>query len=82
MIIPKVIVNITWNDVNVKNGESCTIKELQRMYWQVKRQAAHTLDVPKILVAQYGFIRLPYDESVQVTFVVDTDTDRIYARTY
>ena len=64
------------------SGESCTIKELQRMYWQVKRQAVHALDVPKILVAQYGFTRLPYDESVQVAFVIDTDTDRIYARNY
>ena len=64
------------------SGESCTIKELQRMFGQVKRQAAHALDVPKILVAQYGFTRLPYDKSVQVTFVVDTDTDRIYARIY
>lgn len=52
------------------------------MYWQVKGQAAHALDVPKILVAQYGFTQLPYDESVQVAFVIDTDTDRIYARNY
>lgn len=64
------------------SGESCTLKELRCMYMQVKRQAVNVFDVPSILVAQYGFTRVPYDESVQVAFVIDTDTDRIYAPTY
>lgn len=63
-------------------GDICTRAELQRMYRQVKRQATHVRDIPEIFVAQYGFRRLRYDESVQVAFVVDTDTDRIYRRTY
>ncbi len=63
-------------------GENCTLKELRYMYMQVKRQVATVYDVPKILVAQYGFMQLPYDASIQVAFVIDTDTDRIYSPTY
>ena len=64
------------------SGESCTLKELRYMYMQIKRQAATVYDVPSILVAQYVFTRIAYDESVQVAFVIDTDTDRIYAPAY
>lgn len=64
------------------SGESCTLKELQSIYMQVKRQAVTVFDVPDVLVAQYGFTRVPYDGLVQVEFVIDTDTDRIYAPTY
>lgn len=64
------------------SGESCTLKELRYMYMQVRRQAATVFDVPRLLVAQYGFTRLPYDTTVQVAFVIDTDTDRIYSPTY
>lgn len=64
------------------SGESCTLKELQQLYKQVKKQAATHVDVPWLLVAQYGFTQLPYDASVRVAFVIDTDTDRIYTPTY
>lgn len=30
----------------------------------------------------YQFRQISYEEEVKVTFVIDTDTDRIYAPTY
>lgn len=64
------------------SGATCTIKELQHMYWLVKMQATDAFDVPKLFVAQFDYLQLPYDESVQVAFVIDTDTDRIYSKNY
>lgn len=64
------------------SGESCTLKELRQIYKQVKKQATTHVDVPKLLIAWYGFTQIPYDETIQVAFVIDTDTDQIYAPTY
>lgn len=62
--------------------ESCTLQELRQIYRLVKKQASSHADMPRLLVSQYGYTRLPYDASVKVAFVIDTDTDRIYAPTY
>ena len=64
------------------SGESCTLQESRQIYRLVKKQASSHADVPRFLVSQYGFTRLPYDASVQVALVIDTDTDRIYTPTY
>lgn len=64
------------------SGESCTLRELRQIYKQVKKQTTSHVDMPRLLVSQYGYTRLPYDASVKVAFVIDTDTDRIYAPTY
>ena len=63
-------------------GQSCTLQELRQKYRWVKEQAISSLDIPKLMCTQYGFTQLPYNAVVEVAFVIDTDTDRIYVPSY
>lgn len=36
-------------------------------------------DLPNVFCRLHNFEQLPYDVDVEVEFVIDTDTDRIYS---
>ena len=63
-------------------GPIYTLKQLNIIYRQAKKQATSSIEVAQFLCSYYQFSQIPYDASVQVEFVIDTDTGRIYSPTY
>ena len=63
-------------------GQSCSLKQLRQKYKQVKKYDSSSTEIPKVMCELYQFRQISYDPEVKVTFVIDTDTDRIYAPTY
>lgn len=63
-------------------GQSCSLKQLRQKYKQAKKYASSSTEIPKVMCALHQFRQISYDPEVKVTFVIDTDTDRIYAPTY
>ena len=57
------------------SGKRCTLTQLREQY----RHAKHD---PIIWCMIYRFQQLPYDEAIEVDFVIDTDTGRIYKPRY
>lgn len=39
-------------------------------------------NLPVLFCRMHNFNHLPYDEKLEVDFVINTDTDRIYTPTY
>ena len=63
-------------------GPSYTFKQLNKIYRQAKKQASSSTEIAKFMCSYYQFSRIPYDATIQVAFVIDTDTGRIYSPTY
>ena len=63
-------------------GQSCSLKQLRQKYKQAKKHASSSTEISKVMCRLYQFRQISYEAEVKVTFVIDTDTDRIYAPTY
>ena len=71
-----------YNQQVLLTGQSCSLKQLRQKYKQAKKHASSSTEIPKVMCALYQFRQISYEAEVKVTFVIDTDTDRIYAPTY
>lgn len=63
-------------------GKKCSKLQLKQMYIQVKELTSETKDIPQVFYRIYNFEEIPYDKHVEVNFVIDTDTDRVYSPRY
>lgn len=64
------------------SGPSYTLKQLNKIYRQAQKQASSSIEITQFICSYYQFSRIPYDATIQVEFVIDTDTGRIYSPTY
>lgn len=64
------------------SGPSYTLKQLNKIYRQAQKQASSSIEITHFLCSYYQFSRIPYDATIRVAFVIDTDTGRIYSPTY
>jgi len=51
-------------------------------YLQTKKLTYEKQDLPKVFCRLHNFEQIPYDNNIEVDFVIDTDTDRIYSPFY
>lgn len=63
-------------------GQNYTLKQLHKIYKQAKRQSSSNTEIVQVMCAHHQFNQIPYEADVKVAFVIDTDTDRIYAPSY
>ncbi|CAH2713629.1 hypothetical protein BACCIP111895_00765 [Neobacillus rhizosphaerae] len=63
-------------------GKKCSKQQLKQMYILVKELTSETKDIPQVFCRIYNFEEIPYDKHVEVNFVIDTDTDRVYSPRY
>lgn len=64
------------------SGKRCSKQELMQMYIQAKELTRDTRKIPQIICQKNNFKELPYDYNKKSDFVIDTDTDWIYAPSY
>jgi hypothetical protein len=60
-------------------GQKCSKQQLKQKYLQAKKLTYDIKDLPNVFCRLHNFEQLPYDVDVEVEFVIDTDTDRIYS---
>lgn len=60
-------------------GKKCSKQQLKQKYLQTKKLTYDIKDLPNVFCRLHNFEQLPYDVDVEVEFVIDTDTDRIYS---
>ncbi|GGA60283.1 hypothetical protein [Ornithinibacillus halotolerans] len=63
-------------------GTSCSMEELKKNYFETKELITDIKDLPTMLCRLHQFKQIPYDDRIQVSYRIDTDTDRIYSPTY
>lgn len=63
-------------------GRKCTKKELKQKYLQAKGMITDIRDLPDVFCRLHDFDKLSMHYDVDIDFVIDTDTDRIYTPTY
>lgn len=61
-------------------GRKCSKEELKQKYLQAIELASHVRDVPEIFCRLHNFEQLHFEFDLQVDYVIDTDTDKIYNR--
>jgi hypothetical protein len=59
-------------------GKKCTKQQLKQKYLQAKELTFDIKDLPDMFCRLNNFELIPNDVDLQVDFVIDTDTDRIY----
>jgi hypothetical protein len=59
-------------------GKKCTKQQLKQKYLQARELTFEIKDLPDVFCRLNNFELIPYDDELQVDFVIDTDTDRIY----
>ncbi|MFS0875245.1 hypothetical protein [Solibacillus isronensis] len=64
------------------SGPSYTLEQLNKFYRLAKKQATSSIEIAQFFCSKYQFSRIPYDATLQVAFVIDTDTGRVYSPTY
>lgn len=63
-------------------GAKCTKQELKQKYLQAKRLTSDIRELPEVFCRFHTFDQIPLDNDVEVDFVIDTDTNRIYKPIY
>ena len=64
------------------SGKKCTKRQLREKYKKAKELSYDSRDLPKIFCTLHNFEEIFYDFNLEVDFVIDTGTDRIYSPTY
>ncbi|HHY72087.1 MAG TPA: hypothetical protein GX497_02440 [Bacillus bacterium] len=64
------------------SGKKCPKQKLKQKYLQAKKLTFDIKDLPNVFCRLHNFEQLPHDSDVEVEFVIDTDTDRIYSPSY
>ena len=63
-------------------GKKCTKQQLKQMYLQADKLTYEYFDFPDVFCRLHNFEQIPYSEDIEVDFVIDTDTGRIYTPNY
>ncbi|MGB6405992.1 MAG: hypothetical protein WBF39_00870 [Planococcus donghaensis] len=63
-------------------GKKCTKQQLNQMYLQADKLTYEYFDFPDVFCRLHSFEQIPYSEDIEVDFVIDTDTGRIYIPSY
>lgn len=63
-------------------GKKCSKKQLKQKYLQAKELTYEIRDFPNVFCRLHNFEQILYDSEIEVDFVIDTDTDRIYTPSY
>ncbi|PET45966.1 hypothetical protein CN514_20790 [Bacillus sp. AFS001701] len=63
-------------------GRKCSKKELKQKYLQALSMINDISDLPDVFCRLHRFEQLPFDDEIEVDFVIDTDTDYIYSKKY
>jgi len=66
----------------IVHGTKCNQFELKRMYHDVLIQVTDIKELAEVFCRLHNFEIVPYSADIQVDFVIDTDTNRIYAPSY
>ena len=63
-------------------GKKRTKQQLKQMYLQADKLTYEYFDFPDVFCRLHNFEEIPYSEDIEVDFVIDTDTGRIYTPSY
>jgi hypothetical protein len=63
-------------------GSKCTIFELRQKYKSTKKVCNSIHELPELFCLVHNFQPILTNEDLEVDFVIDTDTDRIYSPSY
>jgi len=63
-------------------GRKCSKKELKQKYLQAKNMITDIRDLPDVFCRLHYFDKLSIHYEIEIDFVIDTDTDRIYKPSY
>ncbi|WP_075980156.1 hypothetical protein [Bacillus massilinigeriensis] len=63
-------------------GKKCSKQELMKRYINAQALTTDILELPAIFYRVNCFDQLAYNEDIEVDYVIDTDTDRIYKPSY
>lgn len=63
-------------------GKKCSKQQLRQMYRQADQLTSESRDFVNVFCRLHNFDQLPYSEDIEVDFVLDTDTGRIYSPSY
>lgn len=63
-------------------GRKCIKKQLKEKYLKAKKHSVDGKSFPELFCRMHHFDKVPYDSEIEVDFVIDTDTDRIYQPSY
>ncbi|AWD67576.1 hypothetical protein C0132_14200 [Priestia aryabhattai] len=63
-------------------GKKCSKQQLKQMYLQAKEITIESKDFSNVFCRLHNFEQIPYSKDIKVDFVLDTNTDRIYALSY
>jgi len=60
----------------------CSKKELKQKYLQAKNNITDIRDLPVMFCRLHHFDKLSIHYHIEIDFIIDTDTDRIYTPSY
>ncbi|XRG80750.1 hypothetical protein V5E38_10795 [Rossellomorea sp. GAMAL-10_SWC] len=63
-------------------GRKCSKKELKQKYLQALSMVNDIRNLPDVFCRLHRFEQLPFDDEIEIDFVIDTDIDYIYSPTY
>lgn len=63
-------------------GRECSKQELERMYLQTEKLTYEPRDFSHLFCRLHNFEQISYSKDIEVDFVLDTDTGRIYSPGY
>jgi len=64
------------------SGKKRSKRKLREMYKESLSLITNVEELPKIFCILYNFEQIPYSSDIQIDFVIDTDTGRIYTPSY
>ena len=59
-------------------GNECTLDELKEIYEEILKVSDSAIEVTSILCSNYNFEEISLNESVNVRYIIDTDTQIVY----
>lgn len=63
-------------------GKKCSKQQLKQKYLKAKASTSEIRDLANVFCRLHNFEHITYDSDIEVEYVVDTDTDRIYSPSY
>ncbi|WP_031461878.1 hypothetical protein [Paenibacillus polymyxa] len=71
-----------FNQTVLQADENYSLKEIEKIYLDIKNKIQIIDKLPKELCKYYNMIEVNKNKEIKVDIVIDTDTDRIYKPYY
>ncbi|AHM67175.1 hypothetical protein LK13_04890 [Paenibacillus polymyxa] len=71
-----------FNQTVLQADENYSLKEIEKIYLDIKNKIQIIDKLPKELCKYYNMIEVNKNKEIKVDMVIDTDTDRIYKPYY